>query len=93
MVLEAALQQLNQIRAELPEAALLMVDNPPNVCCRIGFDAVPLPRSETPAGVRVVGEAAGLPLAVEPAIVPESAFQLTLGVDRETGLLMATLRT
>jgi hypothetical protein len=75
----------------LPNAALLVIGNPPEVCCRIGFDAVPLKRTDLPAGVHFVGDACGLPVAIEPAIVPEGQVCLTLGVDADTGLLMATL--
>ena len=90
-MLDDAASQLAEIQRDLPGAALLVVDNPPDVCCRIGFDAVPLPSSEMPTAITFVGEANGLAVAVEQAILPEGGFRLMLGLDGETGLLMATL--
>src|SRR5437870_4174885 len=71
VVLEDAVPQLIMIQRELPGAALLVVDNPADVCCRIGFDAVPLPRSEMPQAIEIVGKAHGLPIAVEQGILPD----------------------
>src|SRR5438876_921528 len=39
VVLDDALPQLTEIKSELPGAALRVVDNPADVCCRIGFHA------------------------------------------------------
>ncbi|MBD46622.1 MAG: hypothetical protein CMM36_03845, partial [Rhodospirillaceae bacterium] len=49
-VKENAMVAISQIRDQLEDAVIAIVDHPPDSCCQIGLHAVPVSRSELPEG-------------------------------------------
>ena len=47
-VKENAMPAISQIRNQLADTVIAIVDHPPDSCCKIGFHALPVPRSELP---------------------------------------------
>lgn len=89
-VKENAMPAIAQIRDQLADAVIAIVDNPPDACCQIGFQAVPVARSEMPEkGFDRIGMIDGLEVAAEGGLLPSEHSRVVLGFDREQGTLVA----
>ena len=89
-VKENAMPTIAQIRDQLADAVIAIVDNPPDACCQIGFQVVPVSRSEMPEkGFDRIGIIDGLEVAAESGLLPFEHSKVVLGFDRETGTLIA----
>jgi hypothetical protein len=86
-----AAAMLDRIRQELPDAVVAIVSN--DECCRVGFDALPIPRADLPEqGFVPLGEVQGLAVVADALLVPSDDCRVALGVDGSSGLLMAVVR-
>ena len=89
-VKENAMPAISQIREQLTDAVIAIVDHPPDSCCTIGFHAVPVSRSELPADkFNKIGMIDDLEVTAEAGLLPSEKTNITLGFDRESGTLVA----
>tara|TARA_B100000315_G_scaffold12972_1_gene12241 strand:- start:10443 stop:10754 length:312 start_codon:yes stop_codon:yes gene_type:complete len=89
-VKENALPAISQIRQQLADAVIAIVDHPPDSCCQVGFHAVPVAKSELPAeNFNKIGMIDGMEVTAEAGLLPTEETNVTLGFDRESGTLVA----
>ena len=89
-VKENAMVAISQIRDQLEDAVIAIVDHPPDSCCQIGLHAVPVSRSELPEGrFNKIGMIEELEVTVEVGLFPTEPTNITLGFDRDSGMLVA----
>ena len=89
-VKENAMVAISQIRDQLEDAVIAIVDHPPDSCCQIGLHAVPVSRSELPEGrFNKIGMIEELEVTVETGLLPTELTDITLGFDRDSGTLVA----
>lgn len=89
-VKENAMPALSQIRDQLSDAVIAIVDHPPESCCQIGFHAVPVSRDELPENkFNKIGMIEELEVAAEIGLLPSDDINIVLGFDRESGTLVA----
>ncbi len=89
-VKENAMVAISQIRDQLEDAVIAIVDHPPDSCCQIGFHAVPVSRSELPEGrFNKIGMIEELEVTVEAGLLSTEPTDITLGFDRDSGTLVA----
>ena len=87
---ENAMVAISQIRDQLKDAVIAIVDHPPNSCCQIGFHAIPVTRSELPEGrFDKIGMIQELEVTVEVGLLPTAPTDITLGFDDDSGTLVA----
>ena len=89
-VKENAMVAISQIRDQLEDAVIAIVNHPPDSCCQIGLHAVPVSRSELPEGrFNKIGMIEELEVTVEAGLLPTETTDITLGFDRDSGTLVA----
>ncbi len=89
-VKENAIQAIAQIRDQLADAVIAIVDHPPDACCQVGYYAVPVAKSELPAEkFNQVGMIDDLEVTVEVGLLPSAETKITIGFDTESGTLVA----
>ena len=89
-VMENAMPAISQIRDQLADAIIAIVDHPPDSCCQVGFHAVPVSRSELPeAGFNKIGMIGEMEVTAEAGLLPPGETKVVLGFDKETGTLVA----
>jgi len=89
-VKENAMVAISQIRDQLENAVIAIVDHPPDSCCQIGFHAIPVSRSELPEGrFDKIGMIEELEVTVEVGLLPTEPTNITLGFDADSGTLVA----
>ena len=89
-VKENAMPAISQIRDQLEDAVIAIVDHPPDSCCQIGLHAVPVSRSELPEGrFKKIGMIEELEVTLEAGLLPTEPTDITLGFDRDSGTLVA----
>ena len=89
-VKENALPVISQIRDQLADPVIAIVDHPPDSCCQIGFHALPVPRSELPsAGFTKIGAIGDIDIAMETGLMPVEHPTVVLGFDHESETLVA----
>ena len=85
-----AMVAISQIRDQLEDAVIAIVDHPPDSCCQIGFHAVPVSRSELPEGrFNKIGMIEELEVTAEAGLLPTEPTDITLGFDNNSGMLVA----
>ena len=81
---------LSRIRDQIPDAVIAIVDHPPDSCCQIGFHAVPVSRGDLPENkFDKIGMIEELEVAAEIGLLPPDDINIVLGIDRESGTLVA----
>ena len=89
-VKENAMVAISQIRDQLEDAVIAIVDHPPDSCCQIGLHAVPVSRSELPEGrFNIIGMIEELEVTIEAGLLPTEPTDITLGFDRDSGTFFA----
>ena len=89
-VKENAMVAISQIRDQLEDAVIAIVNHPPGSCCQIGLHAVPVSRSELPEGrFNIIGMIEELEVTIEAGLLPSELNDITLGFDRDSGMLVA----
>ena len=89
-VKEIAMPAISQIRDQLADAVIAIVDHPSDSCCQIGFHALPVPRSELPGkGFNKIGMIGELEVTAQIGLLPPGESKVTLGFDKEMGTLVA----
>ena len=81
---------ISQIRVQLADAVIAIVDHQPDSCCQIGFHAVPVSRAELPeAGFNKIGMIEEMEVTAEIGLLPEKKAKVVLGFDKESSTLVA----
>ena len=81
---------ISQIREQLEDVVIAIVDHPPDSCCQVGFHAVPVTKSELPkANFKKIGMIEDMEVTAEAGLLPSEEANVTLGFDRESGTLVA----
>ena len=89
-VKENAMPAISQIRKQLADTVIAIVDHPPDSCCKIGFHALPVPRSELPGeGFNKIGMIGETEVTAQIDLLPPGETKVVLGFDKETGTLVA----
>lgn len=79
-----------EIRDRLTDAVIVIVDHPPDACCQLGYDAVPISRSELPdQGFSKIGMIEDVEVTAETGLIPADPGQIVLGFDHRSGSLVA----
>ncbi len=85
-----ALPAITEIRKQLTDAVIAIVDHPPDSCCQIGYHAVPVLRSDLPLkNFNKIGMINDMEVTAEAGLLPSDESIITLGFDRESGILVA----
>ncbi|MFP6710125.1 MAG: hypothetical protein VB913_00310 [Rhodospirillales bacterium] len=89
-VKENAMPAIAQIRDHLEDGVIAIVKHPPDSCCQIGFNAVPVARSKLPdQGFHKIGMIEDIEVTVEIGLLPSIETDILLGFDQEAGYLVA----
>ncbi len=89
-VKENALPAISEIRKQMTDAVIAIVDHPPDSCCQIGYHAVPVPRADLPLeNFSKIGMIDDMEVTAEAGLLPSEETNITLGFDRESGTLVA----
>ena len=89
-VKENALRAISQIRGQVADPVIAIVDHPPGSCCHIGFHALSVSRAELPlAGFTKIGAIEDMDVAMETKLMPADQPSIVLGFDSQSGTLVA----
>jgi len=87
---ESAVSAIAQINNQLDEAVIAIIDHPPDTCCQIGFNAIPVSRSRiSPNQYSGLGKYEEMEIMVERNLLTAEIAKITLGFDHNSGTLMA----
>jgi hypothetical protein len=89
-VKESAISAMAQIHDQLDDAVIAIIDHPPNACCQIGFNAIPVSRSKISStqysGLGMYGD---MEIMIEKNLLTAEITKITLGFDHNSGTLIA----
>ena len=89
-VKESAISAMAQLRDQLDDAVIAIIDHPPDACCQIGFNAIPVSRSKISSsqysGVGMCGE---IEIMIEKNLLTAEITKITVGFDHNSGTLIA----
>ncbi len=81
---------ISQIRDQLEDAVIAIVDHPTDSCCQVGFHAVPVARAELPEReFSKIGTIDEMEVTAEIGLLPPGDSKIVLGFDKESGTLVA----
>jgi len=89
-VKESAISAMAQIRDQLDDAVIAIIDHPPDACCQVGFNAIPVSSSKiSSTQYRAVGMYGGMEIMIEKNLLTDEIKNITLGFDHNSGTLIA----
>ena len=89
-----AMTAIAQIRGQLSNAVIAIVDHHPDACCKFGFHAVPVSRADVPdQGFDKIGTIEDIEVAAEKGLLPTDQATVVIAFNSESGTLVAYVNT